>query len=318
MGRRATDHGDNAEWLPAAQFYDHHLGSSQPVVLHGGEIEAQPLQVHIHKGMDVGTVLSGAMDLIQGDFHQRFTTGDVWLTAMWEPHAWEVPRPNLCNVTFTFLPGVLENAVEKDLRLLDMFVAAPRERPQVRDDRLRSEVLEIGRSALREYEVNPWSDGYVNSVMPGHTTMVVAHLLRLLVTLRRSWTPPAYLPRRSPHFADSVSRIMPALTLIHTNTHRRVRVSEAAEACSMSRAWFHRLFRETMGITFGKFCLRARLGVAARELLDTDVSVEAIALQSGFADASHLHHNFTRHYGLTPAAFRARARAISGAEGSDG
>jgi len=118
MGRRATDHGDNAEWLPAAQFYDHHLGSSQPVVLHGGEIEAQPLQVHIHKGMDVGTVLSGAMDLIQGDFHQRFTTGDVWLTAMWEPHAWEVPRPNLCNVTFTFLPGVLESAVEEDLRLL--------------------------------------------------------------------------------------------------------------------------------------------------------------------------------------------------------
>lgn len=312
MSRRAEASPDSSDWLPAAEFYDHQLNASQPVVLLGGEGEVAPLQVHIHKGMDVGIMLAGTMELLHGDFHQRLRAGDVWLTAMWEPHAWRVPRPGSSNVCFTFLPGILENTIEDDLGLLDMFLVRASKRPQVTDERLRSEVLEIGRAALREHELQPWeasTTGHAGRAPLGYGTMATAHLLRLLVTLRRSWVSPTPLPRRSREFESNLGRIAPALALVHSDLGRRVSVGEAAVACGMSRAWFHRVFAETMGMTFGRFSLRARLGVVARQLLDTDLSVESIALQSGFADASHLHHSFVHHYGVTPAAFRARSRA---------
>jgi AraC-like DNA-binding protein len=312
MSHRAEASPDSSDWLPAAEFYDHRLNASHPVILLGGEAEVAPLQVHIHKGIDLGVLLAGTMELIHGDFHQRLRAGDVWLTAMWEPHAWRVARPGSSNVCFTFLPGVLENTIEDELGLLDMFLTPASERPQVTDDKLRSEVLEIGWAAFREHALQPWGASSTDHSGPaplGHETMATTHLLQLLVTLRRSWTPPARLPSRSRQFASNVGRVTPALTLVHSNLGRRVSVGEAAAACGMSRAWFHRLFAETMGMTFGRFSLRARLGVVARQLLDTDLSVESIALQSGFADASHLHHSFVHHYGVTPAAFRARSRS---------
>ena len=97
---------------------------------------------------------------------------------------------------------------------------------------------------------------------------------------------------------------MPALSLAHLSFERRVEPREAADACGLSLSWFHRIFRDTMGMSYAKFCVRARLGFAARQLLDTDLSVEVIAEQTGFADASHRHHHFTRQYRWTPAQYR--------------
>ncbi len=59
-----------------------------------------------------------------------------------------------------------------------------------------------------------------------------------------------------------------------------------------------------MGVTFGRFALRARLAFAAHRLLSTDLSVEAIAAEANFTDASHLHRHFVKHYGQTPRAYR--------------
>ena len=59
-----------------------------------------------------------------------------------------------------------------------------------------------------------------------------------------------------------------------------------------------------MGLSFGKFCMRARLAYVAQLLLTTDLSVEAIAEAAEFADASHLHHAFVGVYAATPARYR--------------
>jgi AraC family transcriptional regulator len=67
-----------------------------------------------------------------------------------------------------------------------------------------------------------------------------------------------------------------------------------------------------MGLSFSRFCLRARLAVAAHKLATTDLSTEDIATQMGFVDASHLHRAFARHYHCTPAVYRRRARSLEG------
>jgi len=54
----------------------------------------------------------------------------------------------------------------------------------------------------------------------------------------------------------------------------------------------------------------ARVAHAARLLLGTDRSVEAIGEQTGFTDGSHFHRAFLKHYGCTPTEFRLQGRQI--------
>jgi AraC-like DNA-binding protein len=103
---------------------------------------------------------------------------------------------------------------------------------------------------------------------------------------------------------------MPALRLAHSSPVRRVSLAEAAAACNLSRARFCLLFRNTIGLTFGEFCLRARLALAARQLLDGNASTDVIADHTGFSDASHFHHNFLKRYGCTPSNYRRRGRMV--------
>ena len=88
--------------------------------------------------------------------------------------------------------------------------------------------------------------------------------------------------------------------------HGKVSGPAVAAACALSPSRFYHLFRNAMGISFGRFALRARLAFAAQHLLYTDHSIRRIADEAGFVDCSHLHRSFVRHYGCAPGEYRAR------------
>jgi len=83
-------------------------------------------------------------------------------------------------------------------------------------------------------------------------------------------------------------------------------VQEAAHACAMSRNQFTRLFGEAMGMSFPQFALRYRLSCVADQLTSTDNPIKTVASAWGFTDDSHLHHQFRRHYGMSPFEYRRR------------
>jgi transcriptional regulator GlxA family with amidase domain len=64
------------------------------------------------------------------------------------------------------------------------------------------------------------------------------------------------------------------------------------------------MFRDTMGVSFGQFELRRRLGAAINMLVNTDLSVAEIGAASGFTDSSHLRRELHRHCGATPTGIR--------------
>ncbi len=133
-------------------------------------------------------------------------------------------------------------------------------------------------------------------------------LLRLLFELSRPWTPPPLVLDRGRSAPSNLANVMPALRLVHSHSARKVSVAEAAASCRLSRSQFCLVFRKVMGMSFGEFCVRARLALVAQRLLNSDASVQAIADQVGFTDASHLHRAFVRHYGDTPAVYHRRTR----------
>jgi AraC-like DNA-binding protein len=263
-----------------------------------------PLATHIHSGAELAVVLEGEERRYYGEFSEersfRLLPGDVSLIPMWEPHGWEVVRANTKVVAIHFLPEFLGAEMIGDVSWLSGFAAAPDRRPRVRGQPMRRRVMAIARDLWTEIEEQRY--GWVTAVRSG--------LLWLLAVLYRSWEhlEDGDAATRSSLHVNSLARIMPAVAALQHQPSRRITISEAASRCGLGRRHFQRLFSQTMGVAFQKFCLRARLSHVEQMLTATDLPIEAVARDAGFVDLSHLHRHFVKHYGCTPGAYRLRAR----------
>jgi AraC-like DNA-binding protein len=85
---------------------------------------------------------------------------------------------------------------------------------------------------------------------------------------------------------------------------RRVSVGELARRAHVSRGYLNRLSRAAFGLSAAAALERARCARAESLLLRTDLTVESIAYQCGFADSSHFSHRFTAIHGVSPRAYR--------------
>ncbi len=237
-------------------------------------------------------MLEGTAERHYQDFMVPGEPGDVWLCAMWEPHGRRVVSHHTENVVLQFIPEFLGEERVGDKSWLTLFAVQPRDRPWVSAPDMRDEALSIGRQMRHEIQTKPRSWEYA----------VRLDLLRLLFTLSRDWDPHAYSGPAAR--GTALTRIMPALSLLRDLRRPRVSLGTAAAACRLSQSRFAVVFREIMGVPFGNFALRARLAYVAHRLLSTDLSVEDIAAEAQFTDASHVHRHFVRHYGQTPGQYR--------------
>lgn len=76
-----------------------------------------------------------------------------------------------------------------------------------------------------------------------------------------------------------------------------------AERCGMGKYKFIREFSKATGYTPGAYILNRRLERAI-SLIDADMPLTRVALESGFYDQSHFIRAFRKHRGVTPGAFR--------------
>ncbi len=276
------------------------LSPDSPLYADSNVFEGEaPLVVHVHEGIEFGILLSGEQERRFGEFVWQIRPGDVWLCATWEPHGYRIIAPGSADVVVMFLPEFLGEERLGELSWLGLFAASPARRPRVTDDGMRERMLAIGREMESE----------ISQKQPGWQSAVRLALLKALLTLSRAWHPPARPEARSRVRASNLPRIMPALILVHSERGRRVGLEEAAGKCGLARAQFSLVFRNTMGMSFGKFCLRSRLGLVAELLLSTDLPTQSIAQTAGFVDGSHMHRVFVAHYGCTPGQYRAENRA---------
>lgn len=283
--------------------YEYHLSEERPLYtefnLHP---KPAPWVYDVHEGMEVGILLEGEEERVLHDHSRRLVPGEVWLSAIWEVHGFRILAPNTKALLFQFLPQYLGDEMLGEHPWFSLFAAPPPDRPYVATQPRRAQVLAVAEELRRETEER--KRGWVSAVR--------FNLLRLLLLLSRDWHPQAPRGASGPAHSRHLLRIAPALTLVHTRLGQRTRVVEAAGCCSLSLSQFARVFRGTMGVSFGEFCLRARLASAAHWLLDCDDPLQAIATRTGFNDASHLHRTFLKRYGCTPGQYRQRQSGKTG------
>jgi AraC-like DNA-binding protein/mannose-6-phosphate isomerase-like protein (cupin superfamily) len=281
--------------------YPHHR---EPDGLHTGiafnQASTGPLDVHIHREMEVGLVLAGEERIEFSDYQFSCGPGEVWLCGMQEPHRC-ARRANTRTVIMMFQPDAIGEELLGEMPWLTLFALPPAQRPQVSSPETRRRMLEIGYVLRREIEEKRL----------GWRGVVHQEVLRLLLELRRGWDILGLV--ETPRYVQlsALARVMPAFNLAYNLPRRCVSAVEAAGECGMSAGRFRVLFRRTVGMTFRTFCLRARLSYAAQRLVSTDRPLTAVAEEAGFVDRSHLHRCFVKAYGRTPSQYRKRRKAAA-------
>lgn len=262
--------------------------------LGGGALSCR-LVPSLHAPVEIGIITAGATERYYPGWRLLTQAGDVWMHGMWEPHGWKVVAPGSERVVVAFLPEFLGEETLRGISWRSIFAAPPQQRPRVSEaDRPR--VLALAQE-LRE-EIEGRSEGWQVAVR--------LLILQLLHLLSRNWTPPRSAVNKWRAEGNCLGRLMPALTLVGRRHQEKTSLAEAAAACGLGRSQFSAAFRRTLGVSFGQFRLRARLAVAAHQLLTSDQTIGAVAARTGFTDASHLSRAFRKQYGCTPAGYRER------------
>ncbi|MBN1460571.1 MAG: helix-turn-helix transcriptional regulator [Armatimonadetes bacterium] len=243
--------------------------------------------------MELGILLSGDHECHLEERTIATGPGDVWLVGTWEPHRWRCRSPHTRQLSVVFIPEFIPEEVLRGDMWQPMFACHPRYRPNTTGE-TRAVAIALGEEIACECEEQ--REGWQAAIR-----LLVA---RLLLLLAREWSPPANA-RRTRHVpSSSYRRIQPALASLHAEPAKRLSLEDAAALCGLSSAHFARIFVHTTGISFGRFRTRAHLALAAHHLLRSDVSIEGVAGLSGFTDASHLHRQFLRAYGVSPGRYR--------------
>ena len=106
------------------------------------------------------------------------------------------------------------------------------------------------------------------------------------------------------HRARVVNR---AADYIAENLGEPINLDDMSRAAGMSKFHLHRVFKENVGTTLGRYLAEARLKAALHLLSAPEtasMSTLDVALQVGFEDASAFSRSFQRRYGLTPSSLR--------------
>lgn len=133
---------------------------------------------------------------------------------------------------------------------------------------------------------------------------------RLVVPPHRDGGQAQYIERAVPIVYES-DRLGPLLDHMRSNLHREHRISDLAKRAGMSERTFLRRFNEATGTTPAKWLLTARLNEARDHLEASDITVEEIAVRSGFGTTTNLRHHFREQLNTTPTAYRQTFNRVS-------
>lgn len=94
------------------------------------------------------------------------------------------------------------------------------------------------------------------------------------------------------------------LGYIEENSSQNLNAVEIAKTFNLSYGYLARLFNKYLGISIMGAINNARLEKAQYSLMNSDLSVMAIAMEEGFPNVKSFEREFKKQYGMTPATYR--------------
>lgn len=130
-------------------------------------------------------------------------------------------------------------------------------------------------------------------------------LFRLLVTVWEERLPDQGAEQNSTALTPPV---VDALSYMENFYSRSPSLEEVAGSVGFSTAYFSRLFREQLGMSFSEYLSRIKLRHVSELLAGTDKSIMEIAQETGYCHGNYLCEQFRKKVGMTPGQFRKKRK----------
>jgi len=101
--------------------------------------------------------------------------------------------------------------------------------------------------------------------------------------------------------------VVDALSYMENFYNLNPTLDEVARSVNFSSAYFSRLFREQLGMSFSEYLSRIKLRHVSELLTGTDKSIMEIAQETGYCHGNYLCEHFKKKIGMTPSEFRKAA-----------
>ena len=105
---------------------------------------------------------------------------------------------------------------------------------------------------------------------------------------------------------SDIRKIDKALEQIYTSYYEPLSVEQVSASCGYSKSNFCKIFKSITGDTFHNTLNRHRVEIACDLLLSGELTVEAVAAKTGFADSKSFCRVFKRITGKTAMQYRKR------------
>lgn len=106
----------------------------------------------------------------------------------------------------------------------------------------------------------------------------------------------------------SIPRLREVFEFIDLNYYQNIRLKEVAQAVGYSSAYLTDLVRQLTGKTVNNWIIERRIAEARRLLLETEDSIEQIALKVGYQNLNHFYCQFRNYHRTTPRRWRESQR----------
>jgi len=147
----------------------------------------------------------------------------------------------------------------------------------------------------------------INAPVGGSQMMLDSVSLALVVRLLRSWS--SLSARAELHRSGLAPwQEKRAIEQLQSRYHENLSIADLAAEARLSPFHFIRSFKRSVGIPPHQYLTKIRLERACALLETTDLSITEVAFETGYQSPGYFASFFRRNYGLTPTAYRRKAR----------
>lgn len=254
---------------------------------------------HYHNNYEISFITEGSGKRIVADSIEEFQPGDLAFIGPKLPHVWLADK-DLRSLTARTLEMVFlqftSNVLPPQLLSLPEFY-------HVRKAMESSERgIQIVGSTLNEVSEIMLQLPYLKSFDR------MLHFLQLMDIIGRSQSNISLASKeyQAVRFKTGNKRISTIHEYIMNNYHEDIDLKKLAEQVNMAEGSLCRFFKMNMGITLFEYINQIKTELACKLLMNEDLSIMEVCLDSGFNNISHFNKQFKKITGVPPSEYRKR------------
>jgi len=259
---------------------------------------------HYHNNFEISFITEGSGKRIVGDSIEEFQPGDLAFIGPNLPHVWIVDKESLMpskrTLEMVFLQFNL-NVLSSQLLTLPEFSNVKRALD------LSERGIQIIGDTLNEVSEIMLQLPYLKSFER------MLHFFMLMDIIGASETNIQLASREylKIRFTTGNKRIATIHEYLMNHYRDDMDLKTLAALVNMAEGSLCRFFKMNMGITIFEYLNKIKTDFACKLLMDPDLSIMEVCLDSGFNNISHFNKQFKKINGLTPLEYRKRFKGLS-------